>query len=83
MQLNGDPATKKPIMASFVETAIKDYFAASKFLRRTLEAPKPDKGEYVDERERARREVQHPDRAVEHDAVVTVRQRSRANNVRL
>jgi hypothetical protein len=47
MQLNGDPATKKPIMASFVETAIKDYFAASKFLRRTLESPKPDKGEYV------------------------------------
>jgi hypothetical protein len=41
------PEAKKPMMASFVETAVKDYFAASKFLRRVLDAPKPDKREYV------------------------------------
>ncbi len=34
--------------ASFVETAVKDFFAASKFLRRTLDAPKLDRKEYVD-----------------------------------
>ena len=41
------PEAKKPMMASFVETAVKDYFAASKFLRRVLDAPKPDKREYL------------------------------------
>jgi len=35
-------------MASFVETAVKDFFAASKFLRRTLDAPKLDRKEYVE-----------------------------------
>jgi len=39
---------KKVIMASFVETAVKDFFAASKFLRRTLDAPKLDRKEYVE-----------------------------------
>jgi hypothetical protein len=38
---------KKVPMASFVETAVKDYFAASKSLRRVLEAPKLDRREYV------------------------------------
>lgn len=37
---------KRVILASFVETAVKDFFAASKFLRRTLEAPKLDRREY-------------------------------------
>ena len=48
MQTSDDPATKKPIMASFAESAIKDFFAASKFLRRTLESAKPNKSEYVE-----------------------------------
>lgn len=39
---------KKVLMASFVDTAGKDFFAASKFLRRTLEAPKLDRREYVE-----------------------------------
>jgi hypothetical protein len=39
---------KKFIMASFVDSAVKDFFAASKFLRRTLEAGKLDRGEYVE-----------------------------------
>ena len=38
---------KKVIMASFVETALKDFFAASKFLRRVLDGPKPAKSDYV------------------------------------
>ncbi len=38
---------KKIILASFVDSAVKDFFAASKFLRRVLEAPKLDKREYV------------------------------------
>lgn len=38
---------KKFIMASFVESTVKDFFAASKFLRRVLEAPKLDRREYV------------------------------------
>jgi hypothetical protein len=46
-QYSETPEAKKPIMRSFVETAVKDYFAASKFLRRVLDAPKPDKREYV------------------------------------
>lgn len=46
-QFGETPEAKKPIMSSFVETAVKDYFAASKFLRRVLDAPKPDKREYV------------------------------------
>lgn len=39
---------KKVMMASFVESAVKDFFTASKFLRRVLEAPKLDRGEYVE-----------------------------------
>lgn len=39
---------KKVMMASFVESAVKDFFAASKFLRRTLEATKLDRREYVE-----------------------------------
>ena len=39
---------KKIMMASFVESAAKDFFAASKFLRRTLEAPKLDRREYIE-----------------------------------
>ena len=38
---------KKVLLASFVDSAVKDYFGASKFLRRTLETPKMDKREYV------------------------------------
>lgn len=38
---------KKVIMASFVDSTVKDFFAASKFLRRTLEAAKLDRREYV------------------------------------
>ena len=38
---------KKVLMASFVESAVKDFFGASKFLRRVLEAPKPNKQEYI------------------------------------
>ena len=38
---------KKVIMASFVDSAVKDFFTASKFLRRTLEAAKLDRREYV------------------------------------
>lgn len=39
---------KKVTMASFVESAVKDFFTASKFLRRTLEAPKPGRREYIE-----------------------------------
>lgn len=39
---------RKVLMASFVESALKDFFAASKFLRRTLEASKLDRREYVE-----------------------------------
>lgn len=38
---------KKVMMAGIVETAVKDYFAASKFLRRVLQAPKLDRREYI------------------------------------
>jgi hypothetical protein len=37
---------KKVMLASFVETAVKDFYTASKFLRRTLEAKKLDRQEY-------------------------------------
>ena len=37
---------KKVIMASFVDSAVKDFFTASKFLRRTLEAKKLDRRDY-------------------------------------
>ena len=37
---------KKVLMASFVESTVKDFFSASKFLRRVLEAPKLDRREY-------------------------------------
>ena len=46
-QYGETPGATKPIMSSFVETAVKDYFAASKFLRRVLDSSKPDKREYV------------------------------------
>lgn len=39
---------KKVLMASFVESALKDFFTASKFLRRTLEASKRNRGEYLE-----------------------------------
>ncbi len=38
---------KKVMMASFVESAVKDFFTASKFLRRTLEASRLDRREYI------------------------------------
>lgn len=38
---------KKVLMASFVESGVKEFFTAAKFLRRVLEAPKLDKSEYV------------------------------------
>ena len=38
---------KKVMLASFVESALKDFFTASKFLRRVLEAPKVERSEYV------------------------------------
>lgn len=37
---------KKVLLASLVETTVKDFFASSKFLRRTLEANKLDRHEY-------------------------------------
>ena len=37
---------KKVMLASFVESAVKDFFTASKFLRRVLEAGKLDRREY-------------------------------------
>ena len=37
---------KKVLLASLVESAVKDFFTASKFLRRILEAPKLDRHEY-------------------------------------
>ena len=37
---------KKVMLASFVESAVKDFFTASKFLRRVLEARKLDRQEY-------------------------------------
>lgn len=37
---------KKVMLASFVESTVKDFFTASKFLRRVLEAPKLDRREY-------------------------------------
>ncbi len=37
---------KKVLLASFVESSVKDFFAASKFLRRALVASKRDRQEY-------------------------------------
>jgi hypothetical protein len=37
---------KKVMLASFVESTVKDFFTASKFLRRVLEAEKLDRREY-------------------------------------
>ncbi len=39
---------KKVMMTGFVESAVKDFFAASKFLRHTLEAPKFERREYIE-----------------------------------
>jgi hypothetical protein len=39
---------KKVLLSGMVESAVKDFLTASKFLRRTLEAPKPDRREYVE-----------------------------------
>jgi len=47
-QFGETPEAKKPIMASFLETGVKDFFAASKFLRRVLDSPKPEKREYFE-----------------------------------
>ncbi len=38
---------KKVLLASFAETTVKDFFTASKFMRRVLEAGKLDRREYV------------------------------------
>ncbi|CAN5176468.1 hypothetical protein BH20VER2_BH20VER2_00230 [soil metagenome] len=39
---------KKVMLAGMLESAVSDFFAASKFLRRTLEAPRLDRREYVE-----------------------------------
>ena len=39
---------KKVLLASFVESTVKDFYAATKFLRRVVEAPKPNRSDYVD-----------------------------------
>ena len=39
---------KKIMLGGMVESSVKDFFAASKFLRRTLEAPKLDRSEYIE-----------------------------------
>ncbi|MEP6823162.1 MAG: hypothetical protein ABI946_12530, partial [Chthoniobacterales bacterium] len=44
----GERVTFEVLMASFVESTVKDFFAASKFLRRTLETSKRDRQEYVE-----------------------------------
>ena len=45
-QTENPEEVKKVIMASFVDSAVKEFFTASKFLRRTLEAKKLDHREY-------------------------------------
>jgi hypothetical protein len=45
-QTENPEEVKKVIMASFVDSAVKDFFTASKFLRRTLEAKKLDRRDY-------------------------------------
>lgn len=45
-QTENPEEVRKVLMASFVETAVKDFFTSSKFLRRTLEG-KSDKREYL------------------------------------
>ena len=39
---------KKIMLSGMVESAVKDFFAASKFLRRTLEAQKLDRRDYIE-----------------------------------
>ena len=39
---------KKIILGGMAESAVKDFFAASKFLRRTLETAKTNRGEYIE-----------------------------------
>lgn len=41
-------AVKKVMLASFVDSAVKDFYTASKFLRRTLESAKPDRRQYIE-----------------------------------
>ena len=40
---------KRILMASFVDSAVKDFFTASKFLRRTLQGGKLDRREYIEQ----------------------------------
>ena len=40
--------TRKIILGGMVESAVKDFYTASKFLRRTLEAPKLDRTDYIE-----------------------------------
>ena len=39
---------EKVLLASFVESTVKDFYAATKFLRRVVEAPKPNRSDYVE-----------------------------------
>ena len=39
---------KKIMLGGMVESSVKDFYTASKFLRRTLEAPKLDRSEYIE-----------------------------------
>ena len=59
---------KKIMLASFVESAVKDFFTASKFLRRTLEAPKLDRREYFERVGELAQQVQRSHPAHEHDS---------------
>ena len=40
---------KKIMLGGMMESAVKDFYTASKFLRRTLEAPKLDRREYIEQ----------------------------------
>ena len=42
-------AASKIMLAGFVDSAVKDFYAASKFLRRTLESGKPDRRQYIEQ----------------------------------
>jgi hypothetical protein len=39
---------KKVVLGGMIESSVKDFYTASKFLRRTLEAPKMDRSEYYE-----------------------------------
>jgi hypothetical protein len=38
----------KIMLGGMVDSSVKDFYTASKFLRRTLEAPKLDRSEYIE-----------------------------------